>query len=84
MPKFPRMADEDLQSIVAYLHSDKFPVQPTKGKGHAQEPSLLLKVLTHTVMKPIELINEPILVPDSTNKVTFGKYIANDLIGCYG
>lgn len=83
MPKFPRMADEDLKSIIAYLHSDRFPVQATKGEGHEQEPSLLLKVLTHTVMKPIEPVTEPILVPDSTDKVAFGKYIANDLIACY-
>ncbi len=84
MPKFPRMADEDLKSVIAYLRSDRFPVQATKGAGHEQEPSFLLKVLTNTVMKPIEPITEPILVPDSTDKVTFGKYIANDLIACYG
>lgn len=83
MPKFPRMADEDIKSVVAYLHSDRFPVQATKGKDNAQEPSLLLKVLAHTVMKPIEPAKEPILIPDSTNKVAFGKYIANDLIACY-
>lgn len=83
MPKFPRMADDDIKSVVAYLRSDRFPVQATKGKGHAQEPSLLLKILAHTVMKPIEPAKEPILVPDSTNMVAFGKYIANDLIACY-
>lgn len=84
MPKFPRMADEDLKSVIAYLRSDRFPVQATKGAGHEQEPSFLLKVLTNTVMKPIEPITEPILVPDSTDKTAFGKYIANDLIACYG
>ncbi len=84
MPKFPRMADEDLKSVIAYLHSDRFPVQATKGDGHDQEPSFLLKVLTNTVMKPIEPISEPILVPDSTDRLAFGKYIANDLIACYG
>lgn len=84
MPKFPRMADEDLKSVIAYLRSDRFPVQATKGAGHKQEPSFLLKVLTNTVMKPIEPITEPILVPDSTDKTAFGKYIANDLIACYG
>ncbi|MEZ4903639.1 MAG: hypothetical protein R2822_18700 [Spirosomataceae bacterium] len=83
MPKFPKMADEDVKSVIAYLHSDRFPVQATKGKQPEQEPSLLLKVLTNTVMKPIELVNEPILVPDSTNQVAFGRYIADNMIACY-
>ncbi|MEA5140217.1 c-type cytochrome [Arcicella rigui] len=83
MPKFPRMADEDVKSIVAYLHSDRYPVLATKGKQPAQEPSLLLKVLTNTVIKPIEIVKEPIYIPDSTNLVAFGKYVANDMIACY-
>lgn len=83
MPKFPRMADEDIKSIIAYLHSDRYPVQATKGKQPPQEPSLLLKVLTNTVMKPVALVKEPIYVPDSTNLVAFGQYIANDMIACY-
>lgn len=83
MPKLPRMADEDVKSVIAYLHSDRYPVQATKGKQPEQAPSLLLKVLTNTVMKPLEPIKEPINVPDSTNVVEFGKYIANDMIACY-
>ncbi len=83
MPKLPRMADEDVKSVIAYLHSDRYPVQATKGKQPEQAPSLLLKILTNTVMKPLEPIKEPINVPDSTNIVEFGKYIANDMIACY-
>lgn len=83
MPKLPRMADEDVKSVIAYLRSDRYPVQATKGKQPEQNPTLLLKVLTNTVMKPIELKNEPIFVPDSTNIVAFGKYVANDMIACY-
>ena len=83
MPKFPKMADEDIKSVIAYLHSDRFPVQATKGRQPDQEPSLLLKILTNTVMKPIDLVNEPILVPDSTDKLAFGRYVANDMVGCY-
>jgi mono/diheme cytochrome c family protein len=83
MPKLPRMADEDINSIIAYLHSDKLPVQAAKGKQPDQEPSLLLKVLTNTVMKPLPYTNTPIKVPDSTNMLVFGKYVANDMIACY-
>jgi cytochrome c2/nitrate reductase cytochrome c-type subunit len=83
MPKLPRMADEDINSIIAYLHSDKLPVQAAKGKLPEQEPSLLLKVLTNTVMKPLPYTNTPIKVPDSTNLLAFGKYVANDMIACY-
>ncbi len=83
MPKLPRMADEDVKSVIAYLHSDRFPVQATKGKQPDQAPSLLLKVLTNIVMKPLEPIKEAIYVPDSTNVLKFGEYIANDMIACY-
>ncbi len=83
MPKFPRMADEDLKSIVAYLHSDRFPVQATKGKQPEQDPSLLVKVLTNTVMKPLPLSTEPVYVPDSTKVLAFGRYVADDMIACY-
>jgi mono/diheme cytochrome c family protein len=83
MPKLPRMADEDINSIIAYLHSDKLPVQAAKGKQPEQAPSLLLKVLTNTVMKPLPYTNTPIKVPDSTNLLAFGKYVANDMIACY-
>ncbi len=83
MPKFPKMADEDIKSVIAYLHSDKFPVQATKGKNTEQEPSLLLKVLTNTVMKPVEVVTTPINIPDSTNILAFGQYIADDLVACY-
>jgi mono/diheme cytochrome c family protein len=83
MPKLPRMADEDINSIIAYLHSDKLPVQAAKGKQPDQEPSLLLKVLTNTIMKPLPYTNTPIKVPDSTKLLAFGKYVANDMIACY-
>jgi mono/diheme cytochrome c family protein len=83
MPKMPRMADEDMQSVIAYLRSDRLPVQATKGKQPEQEPSFLLKALTHTVMKPLPYSAASIVVPDTTNIVAFGKYVANDLIGCY-
>lgn len=83
MPKLPRMADEDVMSVIAYLKSDRSPVQAAKGKQPDQAPSLLLKVLTNTVMKPLPYGTAPIKVPDSTNMVEFGKYIANDMIACY-
>lgn len=83
MLKMPRIADEDIHSIIAYLRSDRLPVQATKGIQPPQEPSLFLKVLTNTVMKPIPYSSAPIAVPDSSDTVALGKYLANDLIQCY-
>jgi cytochrome c553 len=83
MLKMPRMADEDINSIIAYLRSDRLPVQAAKRTHPPQQPSLLLKVLTNTVMKPIPYSSVPIAIPDSNDIVAFGKYIANDMIQCY-
>nr|WP_293833767.1 cytochrome c [uncultured Arsenicibacter sp.] len=83
MPKFPNMADEDLKSVIAWLHSDRVEVQPTKEEAPKTEYNFLIKALTNTVMKPYPYPQKAITVPDSTDRVAFGRYIANGMVGCY-
>lgn len=83
MPKFPNMADEDINSIIAWLRSDRPQVQPVKDEAPQTEYNFLVKMLSNTVMKPYPLPKQAITIPDSTDKVAFGRYIANGMVGCY-
>ena len=83
MPQYPNMADEDLKSVVAWLRSDRFPVQATSIEGPSSELSLVSKVLTHTLMKPLPYPQQFIGLPDSSNQVALGKYTADAIGDCF-
>src|SRR4030095_11018880 len=54
MPKLPLMSDDDLESVIAFLRSDDPMVEPSAvDPPGVTQPSLLTKVLTHTVFKPL-------------------------------
>ncbi len=84
MPRFPRMAEEDLLSVVAYLRSEAYPVQPDPHEAPRTRYSLPVKLLGKAFFKPLPYPEAVIAVPDSTDEVAFGRYLADDLIGCYG
>ncbi|AMJ65463.1 c-type cytochrome [Hymenobacter sp. PAMC 26628] len=79
-PKFVHMSDEDVASVVAFLHADNAMAQPGPTASHPQEPSLLLKALSNTVMKPVLLPTGPVGAPTLTDAVAFGRYL---LVGRY-
>ncbi|GAB3919392.1 c-type cytochrome [Larkinella terrae] len=83
MPQYPHMADEDLKSVVAWLRSDRFPVQATKEEGPESELSFVSKLLTHTLMKPLPYSPELVSLPDSTDPVALGRYTADAIGDCY-
>ncbi|UFH53484.1 cytochrome c [Spirosoma sp. KNUC1025] len=83
MPRYALMSDEDVKSVIAWLRSDRLPVQPTKEEAPEVEYSFFSKVLANTIMKPGEYPLQPILIPDSTDQVAFGKYIADGVADCY-
>jgi mono/diheme cytochrome c family protein len=83
MPKFATMADEDLKSVVAWLRSDAAPVQSVAKEAPKSDFSLFAKLLTNTVIKPLPYPEKAILIPDSTDEVAFGRYIADGLGTCF-
>jgi mono/diheme cytochrome c family protein len=83
MPQYPNMADEDLQSVVAWLRSDRFPVQASKQEPQSSELSFVSKLLTHTLMKPLPYPQSFIPQPDSNDLVALGKYTADAIGDCY-
>ncbi len=84
MPKFPILADEDLESIIAYLRSDETLVKASKLEPQMSEPSFLTKFLTHTLLKPYPFNAGPAQAPPITDKVAYGKYLADAVYGCTG
>ncbi|GAB4013367.1 hypothetical protein GCM10028808_32250 [Spirosoma migulaei] len=83
MPRYSLMAEEDLKSVVAWLRSDRFPVQPTKQEAPEAEYSFLSKLLSHTIIKAGDYPQQPIPMPDSTDQVALGRYIADGVADCY-
>ncbi|WP_310589097.1 c-type cytochrome [Fibrella forsythiae] len=82
MPQYPNMVDEDLQSVVAWLRSDRFPVQASKPEPQASEFSLVTKLLTHVLLKPLPYPQQFITFPDTTDQVAFGRYTADAIGDC--
>ena len=83
MAKLPHMADDDLYSIVAFLRSDDPLVAASEEPSVPCKPSLLSKVLTHTVFRPLPLRTEMKEPPAKTDKVAYGRYLVTHALECY-
>ncbi len=83
MPKFAKLSDYDIESIVSYLHSDRPEVQANNTPNVECDYSLLSKFLCLVAFKPSEYPDKPIANPDTTNLLAYGKYLCVDLYACY-
>lgn len=79
MAKLPTMADEDIESIIAFLRSDHPLVAADNTPDVPTQPSFLTKMLCRMVMKPFPMPENPIPMPDTTNQVEWGEYLAHNL-----
>ncbi|QHV97512.1 c-type cytochrome [Spirosoma endbachense] len=84
MPQYNLMADEDMKSVVAWLRSDRFPVQASKTEAPPAEYSFVAKMLAWTILQPGDFPNHSIPMPDSTKPVAVGRYVATAVADCYG
>ena len=83
MPKFPLMADEDLYSVIAWLRSDDPRLQADPKEFPPNQYNLLVKFLSNVAFPAPPLPNHPITIPDSTDMIALGKYVANGLATCF-
>ncbi|MVN75498.1 c-type cytochrome [Hymenobacter sp. HMF4947] len=83
MPHFVYMSDEDVQAVLAFLHSGHPWVKADPTPSHEQEPSFLLKALANTVMKPTPLVPGPHVAPAPTDTVAYGHYLVVGRYQCY-
>ncbi len=79
MAKLPVMADEDVNAIIAFLRSDDPMVAANSTPDTPSEPSFLTKMLTRLAWKPFPMPTEAIPMPDSTDIIATGKYLAHNL-----
>ncbi|MDB4965508.1 MAG: putative diheme cytochrome c-553, partial [Myxococcales bacterium] len=84
MVKLPHASDEDIYSLVAFLRSDDPMVQAVDVPNRDSHPSLLAKVLTHTVFKPLALPTGPIAAPPRSDAVAYGRYLMTSALECHG
>lgn len=84
MPHFVHLSDDDMQAVLAFLHSNHPLVQADATPSRPQEPSFLLKVLTNTVMKPTPLLpGGPLPTPAATPALAYGQYLVTGRYLCF-
>lgn len=79
MAKLPTMADEDINAIISFLRSNDPMVTADATPDTPSKPSFLTKLLCHVAWKPFPMPTEKIILPDSTQTIALGKYLANNL-----
>lgn len=79
MAKLPLMADDDIDAIISFLRSDDRMVMADNKVDIPTKPSLLTKILCRVAFKPFPMPEEPIPMPDTTNSLELGKYLAHNL-----
>lgn len=82
MAKLPLMADEDINAIIAFLKSDDPLVAAINKPDQPSEVGFLTKLLCNIAWKPFPLPEARIEMPDTTNQIALGKYLAHNL-DCY-
>lgn len=83
MPKFPLLSDADIESLVAWLRSDRYAVQASNKVPPKTEPSFLVKFLCRVAFKPLPYPEKKIENPDTTDVLAWGKYLANGQYACF-
>lgn len=79
MAKLPKMADEDIESIVAFLRSDDQLIAAEPTPDIPVEPSFLTKLLCNIAWEPLPMPTQEISLPDTTDQIATGKYYAQNL-----
>lgn len=83
MLKLPLLADEDLKDVIAFLRSDDPLVKAQAVKDRPPEPSFFTKFLTHVAFKPLPYPDQPVLAPDPSDTVAYGRYLMVGKLDCY-
>lgn len=84
MAKLVNISDEDLYSIIAFLRSDNKWVEADNTRQPDTKPSFLTKFLCNIgAIKPFPFPKNPIIAPDTADKVKWGKYIATAQLECF-
>jgi mono/diheme cytochrome c family protein len=82
MPRYPRMADEDLAAIVAFLRSEDPWVEGVSARPGKSEPSFLVKLKSLLSWRPAPPPLDPIELPSRDDPEALGAYLVEDVLQC--
>jgi len=82
MPAFNLLSEEDVFSIIAFLRTDTILVQPHPEPMPQSKYSLLTKILSRTWGRPFEIGTYPPTSPDSTDLISYGRYLVSATYFC--
>lgn len=82
MPRYARLADEDLAAILAFLRSDDRMVAGVSASPGDADPSLRVKLRAQFTWRPVPPPDGPIERPDGSDPIALGKYLVDDLLQC--
>ena len=83
MPRFGKISDEDLFSLIAFLRSDHAMLKPVKNDLPESRSSFFLKSLMKFAIKPTTYSAQVIETPASENVVEYGRYLVNGRYSCF-
>jgi hypothetical protein len=84
MPKYPLLADRDLEDVIAFLRSDDAQVRAAAVPDRPCQPSFLTKALATFVVRPLAYPAAPIEAPPASDRVAYGRYLVTAKLDCYG
>lgn len=84
MPRYPRMADEDLAAVVAFLRSDDPWVESSSNRPGSSAPSFVVKLRSRLSWRPHAMPTEPIERPSRDDALALGAYLVEDVLQCNG
>jgi mono/diheme cytochrome c family protein len=79
----PKLADEDLNSIIAFLRSDDPWVKAQPIADRDSDTHLLMKMLARFVIGPRPFPEQPIARPDGRDPVALGRYTVQAVGDCF-
>jgi mono/diheme cytochrome c family protein len=82
MPRWPRMADEDVAAIVAFLQSDDPWVAPRPEEPPPSQWSLVARFRALTTWAPFPYPRAPVPAPDRSDLELHGAYLVDHVLQC--
>lgn len=82
MPRYSRMADEDLAALIAFLRSEDPMLTGISASPGDPAPSLKVKLQAQFTWRPVAAPDEAIERPADDDLLALGKYLVDDLLQC--
>lgn len=82
MPRWPRMAEDDLHAVIAFLRSEDPWVAPHPEQPEPTDYSLVAKARALLTWSPLSYPRDPIPSPPRDDLEAFGRYLVDDLLQC--